>query len=530
MKAKIIFISIIVLAISLRLIFFKEITFFYDQAKDALTSMEIWQGDPLKILGPQTDFKGLHHGPMYWYLISPVYFFSKGSPFQVKLFLITLNLINIFVIYKLTQSMFKKREVSLLAAFLYAISFEAIQYARWLSNPAPALVTSTISFWSLYQLTQNKKWAIIPLLISWAISIQFQIFMIYQIIIFVIIWISLKGVALPKVSLKAFWIALSGFLFFISTYIVSEFKFNFQGIKAFLTFFETQNFFGGSFTQMFTNYLDRLANLFFLNVWGINLFLAGLMTIATLYFTYLSIKKGLFTKELIFLLIWVLSPIIVNFFAGPNANYTNLGALSAVVILTSYLLISLKDKSKLVFGVALIIIIIGNLQLVLAKNRDGEVLFTVQKQMVLSNELKTIDWIYNEAKGQPFKLNTISAPLFINSLWADLFNWYGKTKYGYMPFWWGETQVDVAGANVKFANESPTSLHFLIIEPGAGGDNDYTIAIKALEDTRSKTVKTEKIGNFFVEKREITTPRIFTSQDVFYFVKETDVGKLRNMQ
>src|SRR3972149_8923389 len=134
---------IFILAISLRLLYFKDsLTFFYDQGRDALASMEIWQGDPVKIIGPQTDFLGLYHGPLYWYIISPFYYLSGGSVWTVRLFLIFLNCVSLFFIYDLTKDLFNKKNIALLAAFLFAISFEAIAYARWLSNPAPALLTT----------------------------------------------------------------------------------------------------------------------------------------------------------------------------------------------------------------------------------------------------------------------------------------------------------------------------------------------------------------------------------------------------
>jgi 4-amino-4-deoxy-L-arabinose transferase-like glycosyltransferase len=147
MRSKTFLVLVVLLALVLRSIYFKNITFFYDQARDSLASMEIWQSDPVKILGPQTDFPGLHHGSLYWYLISPFYFLSGGNPFIVRGFFILLSLVNLYFVYDLTKMFFKRKEISFLAVFLYAISFEAIQYARWLSNPAPALLTSTISFW-----------------------------------------------------------------------------------------------------------------------------------------------------------------------------------------------------------------------------------------------------------------------------------------------------------------------------------------------------------------------------------------------
>lgn len=522
---------IIAVGLGLRLLYFRNsLTFFYDQARDALISMEIWQDDPIKILGPQAEFPGLHHGPLYWYLISPVYYLTHGSVWTVRLFLIFLNLATIPFIYDLTKELFKNKKIALLSSFLFSISYEAVQYARWLSNPAPVVLTSVISFWSLYKLLKGKSWALISLLFSWGLSVQFQLFMIYQIFVFIIIWVTLVGFKLPKIAPKIYFYSVVGLLTAFSTYIASEIKFNFQGTRVLFQFFKTQSQYGESFVKLLDSYFDRLVNVFYLNIWGVNLFLAGLMAILGAYLSYIYIKKAAFKKEILLLIFWIVSPVIINFFSGPNANYITLGSLSGVIILTSYFLYKLKKRKAFLFILAMLVITAGNLNLIISKNKEGEVLFTVQKQMILGDELKIIDWIYRESDGKPFKLNTITAPLFINSTWAHLFSWYGKREYGYMPIWWGETQVDVPGSKIKFADDVPTDIHFIIIEPGASGDDNYVKTVKLLENERSEIIKRENIGYFTVEKRKITdNERIFTSQDVFYTIKNTDLKIIKGV-
>jgi len=553
---------IFILAISLRLLYFKDsLTFFYDQGRDALAAMEIWQGDPVKIIGPQTDFLGLYHGPLYWYLISPFYYLSGGSVWMVRLFLIFLNCVSLFFIYDLTKDLFNKKNIALLAAFLFAISFEAIAYARWLSNPAPALLTTTISFWSLYKLIKGKSWALITLAVSWGLSIQFQLFLIYQILVFLIIWVFIKGFKPPKVSIKTYIYSIIGFLATVSTYIASEIKFNLQGTKVLINFFKTRSFPETNFIKIMEGYLNKIVNAFSLNIWGLNIFLAGLGILVTLYFSLYYIKNKEKRGEIIFLLCWILSPIFIVFFNGPNAHFITLGILPGVIILTSYLLYDvllakgdslrrttyqrsihprhkwrgfleccykLKTKKTIFFVVVMLLIISGNLNLILSKNKEGDTLFTVQKQMIIGDELKIVDWVYKEAQGEHFRLNTITYPLFINSTWAYLFNWYGGKTYGYMPYWWGETQVDVPGSNVIWSDDGGNDWLFLIIEPSSTGNDTWEKAIKLLEDTRSVTVKKENIGYFTVEKRRITNPeRIYTSSDVFFVIKNTNINVLQ---
>ena len=518
-KTKNILLIILLLGFILRLIYFKgPTTFFYDQARDAIASMEIWQNDPLKIMGPQAEIPGLTHGPLYWYLISPFYFFTNGNVWVVRLFLILINCLTIILIYDFTKSLFNNKKVSLLSSFLFAISFEAIQYARWLSNPGPSLLTITLSFWAFNKLIEEKKWALIPFLISLGLSIQLQLFLLYQIPIFLFLWIAIKGFKLPRTSLKVYFIAIGAFLLTLSTFVISEIKFKYQGIKALFILLKPGRTSINIIARL-KSYFHGLTEVTYNNVAGINLDYAVIFLTLLLILSYFLYKKNKVKNQFIILFTWIISPVVVYILPGPKAYYLNIGMLVPIIILTSYVLVNYFDKYKLIILLVISIIIGGNLFQVFTKNKEGETLFTVQKQMILRDELKIIDWIYKESENKPFKLNTITSPLFINTTWAYLINWHGINKYGYMPYWWGETQVDVPGSKIRFADDAPTNLHYIIIEPRGSDDKAYIDAIISLEDTRSKVIKTEKIGYFTVEKREITIPRIFTLHDVFYVVK-----------
>ena len=92
-----------------------------------------------------------------------------------------------------------------------------------------------------------------------------------------------------------------------------------------------------------------------------------------------------------------------------------------------------------------------------------------------------------------------------------------------MPIWWGENQEGYPGENIAFASEQGTSLHFLIIEPGSTGDDNFVKAIKYHENQRSEVIKTERIGYCEVEKRNITEEKTFQASDIFHYLKNTDI-------
>jgi len=70
----------VIVGLFLRVLYFHDLTFGYDQARDALESIKIIKNLDIKIIGPTTDIRGLYHSPLYWYIISPFYYFSGGNP------------------------------------------------------------------------------------------------------------------------------------------------------------------------------------------------------------------------------------------------------------------------------------------------------------------------------------------------------------------------------------------------------------------------------------------------------------------
>jgi hypothetical protein len=515
---------IFLIGLILRLIYFKEITFGWDQARDAFQALNIWQGDPIKIIGPSTaELPGLHHGSFYWYLISPFYYFSNGNIFVIRIFLILLNLTNIFVIYFFSKLLFKNERMALLSSFFYAISFEAGQYGRWLSNPSPALLTIPLTFLGLWLIIRNKNTGVTVALISWALSVHFQFFLIYQIIFIIpiLIWFYKKNNF--KFNRENF-IGFIGFFLILSPFFIAEIKFNFQGLKSFSQLSENNELLK-SFIEIFSKFIDRIVYTFQLSLFS-NLLLSGLLAILVIGLTiYFIVKKNESKKELTFLCLWLLSPIIIFFFDRAYAYFITIGNLIPALIITSYFIETYLSKlryKKIILVSILILIFLGQITLILRENKTGESLFSVQKKMILNDELKIIDELYKENNGKMFAINTITNPLFINTTWAYLFNWYGKQKYGYMPIWAGYPQNGQFGSDTKFTeNTNIKGLPFyVIIEPPPGIPDHYLSGIPRFENTRSKLLEKKEIGGFKLEKRILINNNNFDIETVMRVIKQ----------
>ena len=120
--------------------------------------------------------------------------------------------------------------------------------------------------------------------------------------------------------------------------------------------------------------------------------------------------------------------------------------------------------------------------------------------MTLARQLEVVNYTYQESRGSSFSINTFTSPLFMNTLWSYLYNWYGKGNYGYLPEWTGRDQVDQLGNNLPLAQKE-TKLHFFIIEPMQGIPEHFLVYELGAEDVRSQLVEERRFGEIRVQKR-----------------------------
>ena len=260
--------------LGLRLMHFSHTTFAYDQARDAFQALEIMSTDPIKIIGPTTDISGLFHGSLYWYIISVPYALSQGNPLAVKLVMILLHLFNIPLIYIISYKLTRNHLLAGLAAMLMAFSFDAISYARWLSNPTLATLSIAGFFYGLWLSFHKKSIGAGLMLVMWALCVQFQFFLLYLMPFMFVGWYRLaKDLGVKHLfNVKNILLACIGGVF-LAPFVISEVKFGFQGTRSLLQFFFTNNHTRSDFSLIGKEilFLDRLAGNAFYSIIGIHL-------------------------------------------------------------------------------------------------------------------------------------------------------------------------------------------------------------------------------------------------------------------
>ncbi len=527
-KSLITLLIIVIIGLGLRFLFLDSLTFGYDQSRDAFQSINIIKEMHLKIIGPGTDIRGFNHSPLYWYIISPIYLISEGNPEAVRFFLILFHTLNILTIYFIAKHLFKSEKIALLSSLLMAVSFEAVQYSRWLSNTTPPLFTIAIFFFSFWLLLKNKKVGLPLMLLSWGLSVDFQLFLLYQVIFIgiAVIYLFIKNRSFFIQSFKKYYWLYGLSIFPWIFYIASELKFKFQGSRAFLEYLFNHKSRSLDLWPKIVNFVNSLINNIAINMTGRDIKVAtAILIILIVYVVYKLISDKKNRGVLLFLFIWLLSPCLIYPLENQNSYFLNIGNLYPLILISIFFLVDISVYFKK-YQNALLLLSIGvicftNGRLVMRENKNGETLFSIQYGLILNTEKQVIDYIYSDNKGREFAINSVTSPLFINTTWAYLFDWYARPKYSLMPHWLGYPFDDV-GKEVRFNEnkwEQKGKALYLIYEPPAGIPEAYIKAYSLYENSRSRLVETKYIGSITIEKRIIINNNHFLRTELESFIK-----------
>ncbi|MBX4205569.1 hypothetical protein KW795_00050 [Candidatus Microgenomates bacterium] len=513
---------IFILGFYLRVMYLPQnaLTFGYDQARDAINALQIVHGH-LKIQGPPASQPGLFHGVLYYYVLAPAYLLGHGSPIIAAYWIAFINSLTILLVFYLTYLFAKKQKVAnvyipaLVASLLYAISFEATQYATWMSNPTIAIFTVPLMYLGLWIWINNdsskliNKIAPVIAAVGLGFSIQAEIFLLYHIVPLLIwLWIGRKNIS--KKQLITFILIL---LLSLSSMIVNEVKFGFRSIAGFsqlVTGADPNLAYAKSIGDYLILYLNQIGRIFAFNSYPGNIGVAGGFVIILALIGIFKPKNT--TSKInpyVFLATWLFSHVTVVSVGGTSTPFLMVGIGPAVSILIAMYLYNWwnsdgSDKNAKYFGCAISIlvlgvIIFGNLKFITRENKNGSTLFSIQKDMLLSKQLSVVDYTYEKSSGDKFSINTLTSPLWINIVWDYLYKWYGQNKYGYTPQWHGRDQIGQLGGLEETSLD--TKKYFLILEPMAGIPVQYLDLTIGEENTKSRSIEEKNWGELRVQYR-----------------------------
>lgn len=479
----------------------KALTFGYDQARDAFISQEIVKGD-FKILGPPASTPGLYHGVFYYYLLAPAYALGNGDAIVAAYWIALINALTILVVYYFAYSLTKNKLAGILAAFLFAISFEATQYAVWLSNPTIGILTVPLAYlgvWLWLNPSSHKPrknyLGVILTGLALGLSVQSEIFLFYHIVP-IAFWVLYKR---KLIKLKAISVFIVSFCIAVSTMILVEIKFGFKGLGGVANLLSSGDAIVSSkgFGDIVVLYFNQLGRVFAFNSYPGNIGYGAMLVFGILlYSLYKWNKKDMSWQP--FLATWIFSHITVVSMGGVSTPFLLVGIGPAVSILLGIFFAIWWKKWRLLVLSILLILSFANLSLIFKENPKGQTIFAIQKDMLLSKQLAAIDYTYQSANGK-FSINSLTSPLWINIVWTYLYKTYGEPKYGYLPLWHGHDQVGQLDSLTK--DDGQTNNYFLIIEPLGGIPIQYYGLTVGEEDAVSRLIEERNFGELVIQKR-----------------------------
>jgi len=481
-----------------------NIIFIYDQGRDAQRIADIISLKDFKLVGPETDIPGVFNGPLFYYLLAPVYAIANFNPNFVALFILLINSFSVFVLYFLSQVLFKNKIVSVLAGLLWVVSYEQANYARLISNASLMEISTLIFFLGLVlHFINNKKLGLPLSIIGFSFAVQFNFYLIYLIAFYPLCFMLFKK---KSVDIKNILLSAGLLVVFFSPFIVAELRWNFLTTHSLLNFATGQSTLI-TISEALSKYFQSFAGPIYNSIFSFNIFIGFLMTLGLIIYSYFIVKDK---KVLVFFYLCLFSTLpLFGFSTGVLQGEVINGPILPFYTLLYALGIAWLFKSrdyKLLGAIIVAIIILSNLTLFIRNNFVDTTMFN--SPPLLKDEENAIDYTYQASQGKPFSICAVTNPLFINTLWGYLYHWYGLNKYGYLPFWSGQSQY--LNKNLLPYDINHVRNRYLIIEPLGGIPAKALPATVYLEDNTSKLDEVKQFGGITVEKRTLQAdPHVF---------------------
>lgn len=416
-------ILILFFAFSLRIYRLPELLgFWYDQGRDALVIWDFINNGKLFLIGPMMGNTGIFRGPWYYYLISPFYFIGGGNPFYAGLFLVLLSLVAIYVLYLVSKEVTNEK-IALITSFLASISMYIIGSSRWLSNPTPTLLIGIMVVWATFKFLDKKIWSIPLLSFLVGMGLNFgaatEIYFIPALIL--IFYLNKK--ILP--SWRVFALSALIFVFCFTPQILFEIRHDGLMTKAFYNFVFNEKTFTLNFFAMLFTRINTYYNLFYSKFWlnGGYLFLPFFVVFIYKLLVYWNeIWKNKKTQSLFIMFI---APFVGTlFFVSNLGGFYDYYFTAYYLIFILFFVLVISKKGNFWLYLLLVISLFKNIPEYI---KEYNVDINSNKLIAFENQLKAIDYIYQDSKSEDFNVDVYVPPV-VPYAYDYLFKWQEKEK------------------------------------------------------------------------------------------------------
>ena len=435
-KIKWLLFAIITLAIFLRVFNIKNtLLFHFDQGYHGLAIREIWEDKSIKLLGHKTDVEGIYHSSIFYYSMLPLYLLSSWDPAGVSASLALLDGLSVIFIFLAAKKLFNNK-VGFIAGLLYAVSYSAISYSRWLSNVTPIpLLSSVVLYFLARSRGSNVKDFSCALLMGGLIA-QFNgaigffflpLFLVYALYF-------RKSLFNKKINLPIYALA---YLIPQIPLVLFDLRHNFLVTTSIYRHFLEGNSLSVNSGGILANLLLLLNEM--LNIFSYKVSVIGLIIIFWVVYAISSIwkNKDEATKNVKLLLCGALIMFLgLVFYQGINGFFM-VGLIPFLVLIVAWSLdVLLRKKETRLLGLMVIIsIVVINLFHFKGFFKPGFNLVPIgtSNLITLQDRIRAIDFMYRVADGDTFKAEKYIIPYYQEQPWDYLFKSYALKKYNYLP-------------------------------------------------------------------------------------------------
>lgn len=493
-----------VFSFSIRLFLIRNNNLFFtvDQGRDAIYAREILTRQQIFLKGPETNIRGIFAGPLVDYYNAFWYFVFQGHPVGAAVGMMFLN-----IVVSVLLILWLKDKIGLSKSFVLASSLQVVwsffETSLWGFHPFALVALSFFLLWSLVNFLESEKREGVKyyLLSLFLCFLAFNAEVAAAIALFVFtLGLGFVGVKRNIISDK-FWLLFGVFLPVVGAlFFAKDFVFQLLGgVSA--TSIEGGRNAGRVFESMnFETMFYEFGNIL-VGVTTPHSLVLGLSIFVISVYLFYKNKRGLDAKIKNFIaLTFLLFGWSFIFFA------TNMGHRSwHTVYLPALMFVSLvliffhiPRKVGMLF---LSLVVLFQLINFTEKYMENRVVST--NPSILYNQISTIDWIYETASSQGFRVYNY-ADTFYDYPYQYLFWWYAREKYGYLPdeyanFPLSHKELYVPGSKYYAdPNRNGEGLKYLIIQSETNGE-DNRDWIERFREYHDKVDET-KVGSITLEK------------------------------
>lgn len=471
-----------------------------DNARDFVDVREMVELKKLRLTGPTSAIEGFYNGPLWYYLLAIPYILTSGDPYGAIVMLIIFWAIGGFFLLKLVENFGK---ILILPIGLVWIASNYIVLANLYSfNPNPVVFLTPLFIYSLVKYLKGQKIWIIP---AWFLAGAFFNFemnfgVFTPMIILICIYLTNKKLFKDKY----FWIGILVFIATLLPQVLFDIRHQFIMSKSAVKFLSEGK--GGEFNILKRTPIiwDSFYSVFQATMMNQKLLSWAILILSLVAFKdfFLKVKKDVIVSVTT---TFILVPFFGYLIIPVTVNAWHLGGFAAAsLILIAFILSAIwrfyfmGKILALVVSVSLVVYSILNIVNFFINDLGKPSM----DPSLFRNEIKAIDYVYQYANGQNFKVYTY-LPSVYDYPYQYLFWWYGQKRYGYIPgeYAYSSNKPKYIPSQDKFQArlDNFSGLVFLIKEP----DRNDTRSGWEGEFVNLETIEKQMVGPIEIEiKRE----------------------------